>query len=477
MAARHFSSNGDTGSPRAQHQAGSPREGGRGRGKSGLPASEYFAHLGTDGPEDHLAEHMPLDPEREDVPATGYIHPVEGYVRPNETRDELLARNRRRQRVRRRRVTLGVVGGVCAVAIVAGLALSPGCSAGVDDGSGNAASNQQTTATGVNLNANQTEDAQQGAAVQSTSATDILGTLSALQHAGADCSLPTDGAEVDVQDGRVLVAFESGDTSEGTISRMASAAVALAGNLAGSSLSNSSTAEGGVSTVPAASTPAAIAASDGSTGFSSVEVVALGAGRYVISTITLSSADGLADASESQILSAADGYAIDGSAYRYSGLGSGVEQTKGDAPTLLTGEAITINLTAPRASQGSNTSSGSASSNANGSAASNGTTGSTSRSSNANRTNGSSTSTGTSATTSQRTSTGSGTGYSYGGSGTSTYDYSYDSYDSDAGTSASGSTDTGSGSASSSGSVYSDSGSTSTGTGTDATSADAESGL
>lgn len=341
-----------------------------------------------------------------------------------------------------RRILAACVGGACVVAVVVGLGIwSSRQGVGGTANVGQAAAGQQvgepdggatpTSPSSADANANASAPAPAGDASQegdatpdTLSAADVLSRTSSLSHGGADCSLPADGAEVDVRDGRVLVAYQSADDAQGTVSRMAAAAAALAQELSGSTLTDSSTAEGGVSQVPAVSAPAAITSSDEGSAFGGVEVVALGQGRYVIGAVSLATADGLGDAGESAILSAATGYAIEGPAYRYSGLyARGIAQSKGDAPALLTGEKIIMRMSVPQPSQG--TASGGAGSTSGGTSASAGSGAST-------RARGGSAATSTSASTS-RNATGArgssrsgsttgassrrGTGYYGGGSG------------------------------------------------------------
>lgn len=340
------------------------------------------------------------------------------------------------------------VGAVCVAAVVAGLALcssplgrdtaSQGNAAGQaeqQDATANVASDASANAGAADANANEGQDE---ATPKALSADALASQLSSLKHGREDCSIPTDGTEVDVKDGWVLVAYQSADDAQGTLSRMTASAAALAQSLSGTELSDSSTAQDGVSTVPAASTPAAIASSDASTPFAGVQVVALGEGRYVIGSVSLASADGLDAASESQILAAASSYAIEGPAYRYSGLASsGVAQSKGSAPTLLTGEKIVMRMTVPQPAQaqssssGSNTTgSGSASAGRSGSGS---TSSSASRNTSAGTSGGGSSSYGSSGTSARRNTSysgggsgyssgsGYGTGYSTSGSGASGY--------------------------------------------------------
>lgn len=219
---------------------------------------------------------------------------------------------------------------------------------------------------GTSADAPDAGDSQDGgttaAESQDTEASDasaVLAGLSSLSLDGVDCSLPTDGAEVDVLDGWVIVAYRTDDEAQSVLARMTSAAAALSEALADAQLGDSTTAEGGVSAVPAASTPAAISSDDDATPFQGVRLVALGQGGYVIAALSLPSADGgTIPTDDADILSSCDSYAIDGGAYAFSGYyARGIAQTKGDAPTLLTGEQIVIRLTRPQTTTSSSTSS------------------------------------------------------------------------------------------------------------------------
>lgn len=339
---------------------------------------------------------------------------------------------------RRGRVIAVCAGAVCVAAVVVGLGVWASSRGSGGAPNANQAASQQVEqqadanaaapsadASPEQQSAPDSQSEQTGAASQASTANDVVSKISSLSHGGADCSLPTDGVEVDVRDGWVLVAYQSAEDAQGTLSRMTSSAAALAQGLAGTQLSDSSTAQNGVSTVPATSAPAAIAASDASTPFAGVQVVALGEGRYVIGSVTLASADGLDGAGETQILSAASSYAIEGPAYRYSGLASrNVAQSKGNAPTLLTGEKIVMRMTVPQPAQTQSTSSnakatGTSSTNAGRSGGSTSSSTSASRSSASGTSSARSTSTGTSARRST-TYSGGGSGYSSGsGYGTS----------------------------------------------------------
>lgn len=305
----------------------------------------------------------------------------------------------------RKAIAVGIcAGAVCVAAIAAGLALRAPIGRVESDANNGATAQSVATSDSANAeasanDASQTDASQGDTSAQTLAAGDLVSRLSSLSHDGSDCSLPTDGVEVDVKDGRVLVAYQSADDAQGTLSRMTASAVALAQQLSGAELSDSSTAQDGVSTVPTTTGPAAIAAGEAGTPFAGVEVVALGEGRYVIGALSLASADGLDAASEAQILSAASSYAIEGPAYRYSGLASsGVAQSKGDAPTLLTGEQIVMRMTVPQPTQAQ-----SSSSNANASGGSSAGTGrSTSSSGSSSTSTSTSTSRNATAGTSQR---------------------------------------------------------------------------
>lgn len=263
--------------------------------------------------------------------------------------------------------------------------------------------------TPAEVTAEQQEDtasADAGTATDSTAttsdATAILGMLSGLRHVGEDVSLPTDGSEVDVLGGRVLVAYRTADNADVAISRMAASAAALVEALDGSQLTDSSTASDGVSQVPAASTPGGIASGGNGTTCQGVEVVAMSSSGYVMAVVVLPMGDDLSDADEAAILSAADSYAINSGSYRYSGLAAqGVAPSKGGAPTLLTGEEIRIDTSTSRQT-------------------------STAAATDSSSTAGTSATSSTTSTTSTR---GYGTSYtattgstgSYGGTGTSTY--------------------------------------------------------
>lgn len=307
----------------------------------------------------------------------------------------------------RKALAVGIcAGAVCVAAIAAGLALRAPIGRVESDANNGATAQSVATSDSANAeasssanDASQTDASQADTSAQTLAAGDLVSRLSSLSHDGSDCSLPTDGVEVDVKDGRVLVAYQSADDAQGTLSRMTASAVALAQQLSGAELSDSSTAQDGVSTVPTTTGPAAIAAGEAGTPFAGVEVVALGEGRYVIGALSLATADGLDAASEAQILSAASSYAIEGPAYRYSGLASsGVAQSKGDAPTLLTGEQIVMRMTVPQPTQAQ-----SSSSNANASGGSSAGTGrSTSSSGSSSTSTSTSTSRNVTAGTSQR---------------------------------------------------------------------------
>lgn len=351
-------------------------------------------------------------------------------------------------------VAVVLVVAFCALALVVHLGLIPQ----QGTGSGDATGEQQASADASTEGDDTTPSQETGE--QGQGATEVLALLSSLDHNGEDCSLPSEGSEVDVLGGRVLVAYTSDENAQLTIERMTSAAVAIADQLAGTYVADSSTAADGVSTVPATSTPTAIESSDGGTAFSGVEVVALGQGGYVIATMTLSPTDELEHAGDSQILLASDGYAVETTAYSYSGLAArGIAQTKGDTPTLLTGEEVRINLASTSTSAQATTSTSSQSSSSTTSSSQAGTSGSAS--------------TGTTSGTSY----GSGYGYGYGTSGgSSSYGSygdgsSYGSYDdssSDGGYSSDTSYDSGSGTATSDVSAG-------TGTSSDASAGDATS--
>lgn len=278
------------------------------------------------------------------------------------------------------RIVAACVGGACVVAVVAGLGIwvshqtqgntnapadSQAVSQQVESSNSNATSPAPSAGSQNGASQDQAGESspEEDASSRALQANDVLSRLSALSHNGSDCSLPSDGAEVDVRDGRVLVAYESDEDAQDTVSRMASAAAALRQELSGSQLADSSTAEGGVSQIPAVTTPVVITASGEGRDFSGVEIVALGQGRYVIGAISLDAGDGLESAGEAAILTAASSYAVEGPAYRYSGLHSqGIAQSKGDAPTLLTGETIIMRMTVPQPVQAtSSAASGSAS--------------------------------------------------------------------------------------------------------------------
>lgn len=312
----------------------------------------------------------------------------------------------------RSRILAVCVGGACVVAVVVGLGIWSSRPSGGDASAGSQATTQQVEQTDDGNAAAAAPEAsnaalpdtsgaseeEEDASPDALSAADVVSRLSSLSHNGADCSLPADGVEVDARDGWVLVAYQSAEDAQGTLSRMTAAAVALAQDLSDTQLSDSSTAQDGVSAVPATSRPTAISASDTSTAFAGVQVVALGEGRYVIGSLSLTSADGLEGASEAQVLSAAASYAVEGPAYRYSGLASqGVAQSKGNSPTLLTGERIVMRMSVPQPPQSS----------------ASGAAGGTGASNTGNRTTSSSTS--TSATTSR---TSNGGGAARNGSGT-----------------------------------------------------------
>lgn len=375
---------------------------------------------------------------------------------------------------RRVAVALGVAGvAVCAVAVVVGLGILPAGRGGSAEGTGAALTQQAENANqGVaDVAPSPAEEPEPEPAPQAaaTSASDILGSVSSLSHAGDDCSLPTEGAEVDVLGGRVLVAYQTGENADVTLRRMTAAAAELAQQLAGTTLADSSTSEGGVSGVPASSTPAAIASSDGSgTAFSNVEVVAIGSGGYVVGAVVLSPSDSLATASEGEVLAASDSYAIEVYAYAVSGLSErGIAQTKGERPTLVTGEQVSMRLTAP-AQQRQTTSSASTSSGT--SSTRNATSGTSGSSRNGNggsaRPTGSSSSSSASSGSSRRSNSqsgSSGTGRSYAGnSGSRQYGQSGQGSSSSGrtGGSSAGSGSSGYGSSGSS-SGYSGSGSTS----------------
>lgn len=203
--------------------------------------------------------------------------------------------------------------------------------------------------------------------IRTVGAGDVLPRVSSLAHGGTDVSLPTEGTEVDVLGGRVLVSYTTTEDADALLSRLTGASAELAASLSSSVLSDSSTSEGGVSQVPAAATPGAIATStdpSAASEFEGLTLVARGSDGRVSAAVTLSTDTGLGSADEAAILGAADSYAISGTTYAASGLSaSGVAQTKGAAPALLTGEAITIDLALPRRQSSPSNANGSISAN------------------------------------------------------------------------------------------------------------------
>lgn len=203
--------------------------------------------------------------------------------------------------------------------------------------------------------------------IRTVGAGDVLPRVSSLAHGGTDVSLPTEGTEVDVLGGRVLVSYTTTEDADALLSRLTGASAELAASLSSSVLSDSSTSEGGVSQVPAAATPGAIATStdpSAASEFAGLTLVARGSDGRVSAAVTLSTDTGLGSADEAAILGAADSYAISGTTYAASGLSaSGVAQTKGAAPALLTGEAITIDLALPRRQSSPSNANGSISAN------------------------------------------------------------------------------------------------------------------
>lgn len=262
--------------------------------------------------------------------------------------------------------------------------------------------------------------------IRTVGAGDVLPRVSSLAHGGTDVSLPTEGTEVDVLGGRVLVSYTTTEDADALLSRLTGASAELAASLSSSVLSDSSTSEGGVSQVPAAATPGAIATStdpSAASEFEGLTLVARGSDGRVSAAVTLSTDTGLGSADEAAILGAADSYAISGTTYAASGLSaSGVAQTKGAAPALLTGEAITIDLALPRRQSSSSNANGSVSANRN---AVSGANANASGSGTGNATSGSSAGTTASGSNSRRRNTayaGSGTGST--GGGTSSRGYS-----------------------------------------------------
>lgn len=441
MAARHFNTDG-TRQPSRSGQGRTPRHG---RPAAGGNASHdgndpaqlsdnTYGGLGQSTGFDPLpiGQHIPANQRQGTQHGTGYGYPSQ----PRVYGAKPTADARPRRRVGPVIAVVLVVVALCLLGVGAWSLLS---SSSLSDIVANTnTSSQQNANTTSQQDASTDQNQAADSASQATTASDIVSTLSSLQHNGEDCSLPTDGVEVDVLGGRVLVAFQSSESAEQMVSRMASASVALADALSQAELADSSTTSDGVSQVPAASTPGAIASSENGTAFAGVEVVALAESRYVVAAITLGSSSGLADASEAAIFDAADSYAVQGTAYAYSGLRAlGVEQSKGDAPALLTGEAITISMSIPR------TTSSSSSTNTTSSQSSSSSSTGSSTSSSTSSTSGRNTSSGSSYGSS---STGSSYGYSTGYSGGSS-SYSYDS-GSDSGSStnsgSSGSSSTGS---------------------------------
>lgn len=278
-----------------------------------------------------------------------------------------------------------------------------------------------SSGTSADSSTNQVDTEQSEQAEPSDQASDAQGILSlvtSLTHDGQDCSLPLEGTEVDILGGRVLVAYQSQENAEESISRMSDAAAALVESLSDAQLTDSSTAPDGVSQVPAVSTPGGIASGGSGSTCSGVEVVVLGQGGYVVAAVSVPMTDGLAQADEADVLSVSDSYAVDGGAYVYSGLyGKGIAQSKGDAPTLLTGEQILIRLSRPQA-----TASASAAASGTLSASSTGTASSGTRS-----TYGSSTASGGYSSWSGSRTSGTGTGSS-GYSGGGTYGSGYSGY-------------------------------------------------
>lgn len=355
----------------------------------------------------------------------------------------------------RNAVCAGIIGGVAVVALGLGYALGVrGCSfaslagtdgvaatdqARADQQEGQTSDSTDVTGQGASDGASSDSDADRQDETQASDASGVAGLLAGLQHAGEDCSLPTDGTEVDVLGGKVLVAYSTDEDADAALARLTAAAAALDEGLAGMQLTDSSTAPDGVSQVPAASTPGSIASGDNGIAYAGVELVALGQGGYVVAVVSVPASGGLSEADEAAVLDAADSYAIDGGAYAFSGLAAqGIAQTKGDAPTLLTGEQIRVRLTRVQATT---------SSPASGSTSAAATT--TSSTSQTLGTRSGSSSTSSSTTTTTGTGTGYGySGYGYSGSGRGSSGYSGSGY--------SGYTGSSSGSSSgSSGSTYS----------------------
>lgn len=253
--------------------------------------------------------------------------------------------------------TLLIGSGVAAFAIACGLFTRSDVSRVVELAS-NAVSSVEATAADVVSSSDLTSDAvtTPAATVATTAqttavteqadsvvASDVEARLATLSWQDIDCGLPTDGSEVDILDGRLLVMYYTEETAEQTVLRMVNAVAALS-SLPDVTVVRDSTTTDGTSVIPATTSPAAIT-SDTETTLVDVTVVAMGPGGYVVSDCTLPADVDLGDARGLSILPLCSGYAVQGDAYAMSGLMSnGFAQTGGIVPTLVTGDAIRMQM-------------------------------------------------------------------------------------------------------------------------------------